>query len=766
MASASKSVWAIDVGNSSLKAVCFRLGGDNIEVTESIVIEHSFILSAPGVDEARRENAIAEAITKLVERRDLRNEEIIVSVAGQTSFARFIKLPPVDKKKIPKMIQFEAQQQIPFDIHEVEWDYQLMTDPDTPDASVGIFAIKNDLIASILSHYTSHNIRIGYVQMAPIALYNYVCTEFDDITASPKKATIILDMGTDNTNLVICAGRNIWQRCIPMGGNSFTQAIADAFSIDFEKAEKYKRAAVSSKYSKQIFQAMKPVYTKMSEEIQRSIGYYLSTSNVEFTKLIASGGGFRLQGIAKFIQQSLGVKIVMPSDFKKLTLTEDVNAAKFHESVLDLGVVYGLGVQALGKSPISTNLLPRKLARTMAWKQKARYFNIAAAMLLVVAVLAFGRAMKDKIAYSTNSSVRSSVQNYISTAQQVQSELSEQESKNEPLAMQMDKYFGYFDHRDIVPAFVEGIVSCLPSAASNPQQAPMYEAFAAGDIKALVQTPRNERKQIFVTSVTIDYSPSIASAQFGQTRAATTRRDTRGGGGMDMGMGMGMPGMDGMGMGMDMGMGMGMGMDMGMGMGMGMGGLDRQDAEAADSDGPGFVVILEGYTPYENIGELMDPPGVADNKDRWGLITYLENFANVYTRNKLSLFEKSSSNHFIYEHGVVEIGDSKMPVGIGKQVTKIRVEGDESTDPARRAAATRRDTSKIVERELVLIDPMTGEEMSKTFMLDSGGVKQFDAYGQEIKVVRDNWFRIKAKFLWKDAPGDKADSGADAFPTF
>ena len=745
MASASKSVWAIDVGNSSLKAICFRQNGDNVEVTENIVIEHSFILSAPGVDEIKRERAISEAIAKLAEKRDLRNEEIIVSVAGQTSFARFIKLPPVDKKKIPKMIQFEAQQQIPFDIHEVEWDYQLMTDPDSPDASVGIFAIKNDLIASILSHYSDHNIRVSYVQMAPIALYNYACYEYDDITVAPKKATIILDMGTDNTNLVICAGKNIWQRCIPMGGNSFTQAVADAFNIDFEKAEKYKRGAAASKYSKQIFQAMRPVYTKFSEEVQRSIGYYLSTSNVEFTKVITSGGGFRLQGVAKFIQQSLGIKIVMPSDFKKLTLAEEVNAAKFYESVLDLGVVYGLGIQALDKSSIGTNLLPRKLARTMAWKQKSKYFNIAAAMLLVVAILSFGRALKDKVAYSGGSSVRSSIQSQIASAQQVQSELSEMEAKNEPLDMQIDKYFGYFNYRDIVPSFIEGIVACLPNAKSNPEQAAMYEAFAQGNIKALMQTPREKRKQIFITSVTVDYAASIASAQFGQTKAGAVRRDTGGMGmGMD-GMGMGMPGM-----GMD---GMGMGMP---GMDMGMMGLDRTDAEAADSDGPGFVLILEGYTPYEKLGELMDPPGVADDQTKWGLITYLENFAKVYTRNQLSLFEKSSSNHFVYEYGIVDIADSKMPIGIGKKVTKVRVEKEGEGEPGKRVVTVTRDNAKIVDKEDVLIDPMTGEEMSKTFKLDANGVKQFDAYGAEITITRDSWFRIKAKFLWKDAPGKEA----------
>ena len=752
MASAPKSVWAIDVGNSSLKAICFRQAGENLEVVDNIVIEHSLILSAPDVDETMREQAISSAIEKLASERDLTNQQLIISVAGQTSFARFIKLPPVEEKKIPKMVAYEAEQQIPFDIQEVEWDYQMMTDSDSPDALVGIFAIKNDLIASILSHYTENSLRVSAVQMSPVCLYNFACYEYSGITSTPKKATILLDMGTDNTNLVICSGKNVWQRCIPMGGNSFTQAIASAFNISFDKAEKLKRGAQTSKYAKQIFQAMRPVYTKLSEEVQRSIGFYLSSGNVEFVRVVAIGGGFKLQGVAKFLQQSLGIKMVLPTEFKKITLGEGVNAAKFHENILDFGVAYGLGVQGASQAAIETNLLPRKLARIMNWKQKSNYVNIAAIILVAVAVLAFGRAMKDKVAYATNSSQRSAIAATIGQAQQVQSRLSEQQDRSRPLTQKMERYFGYFEGRDVLPSFVGGLVSCLPNAENTPDYAHLYQAFNAGDVETISRIPRGERKQIFVTKFSIDYVPSVAGAAFGQTRTRTTRAADTGMGGMGMDMGMGMPGM-----GMDMGMGMGMpGMGMpGMGMDMGMPGMSdfgRTDDSAVAADGAGFIIEIEGYSPFENFGMLMDPPGVADDQSRWGLITRLENFKKIYTRKKFKLFEKDSSNHFVYEYGEVDIKDSKMPVGIGKEVTKVRVETTQ-TDGARRTSRAASD--RVIEKEQVLIDPMTGEEMSKTFKLDSNGVKQFDEYGEEIIITRDHWFRIKAKFLWEDAPEKK-----------
>ena len=79
-------------------------------------------------------------------RKEVGTEEVAISIAGQSSFARFIKLPPVEKKRVPEIVQFEAVQQIPFDINEVEWEWQSMDDPDSPDTEVVIFAVKNELI--------------------------------------------------------------------------------------------------------------------------------------------------------------------------------------------------------------------------------------------------------------------------------------------------------------------------------------------------------------------------------------------------------------------------------------------------------------------------------------------------------------------------------------------------------------------------------------------------------------------------------------------
>ncbi len=728
MASKAKSVWAIDVGNCSLKALNLSSGNDGIEVLDFEVIEHSKILSSPDVNEQQREEELASSLAKFSEKHDLKGQYVAISVAGQTSFARFIKLPPVEPKKIPQIIQFEAAQQIPFDINEVEWDYQIMDEPDSPEVSVGIFAIKNEIVSDILDSYSAQNIRVSSVQMAPIALYNYAHYDNAAFSKQPKKATVVVDMGTDNTNIVICSENSVWQRSIPIGGNEFTESIADAFKLDFAKAEKLKRTAPVSKYSKQIFQAMKPVYTNFAEEIQRSIGYFSSTNNVELSNVVALGGGMKLQGLTKYLQQSLGVPVARPDSYQRLSIGQGTSSAKFHENLAEYGVAYGLGVQALGEAKIKSDLLPKRIARAMAWQQKSSILMIAASILLVAGVLCLMRAFIDKGAYASNEDARRSVKSALGRAKAASSALYEQENRDQPLTNAINKQFSLFNYRSVIPNFLDGLISCLPNAKNTPDQAKLFEAFNSGDINAIKAIPRNERKMLFITSCKIDYTDSVASSTFAIKQSSGRRRKTRSRNVDEEAMGMGM----------------------GMGTQSAMGGEGYQENDAEKKDGAGFLVVIEGYSPYAKIGELLDPAGVGNDQTKWGFITRLIHFNRLFKKGKFELFDKDSISSFVFEQGEVDLKSADMPDGIGEKVRVVRVQSKTSSKKTR--SRSRNNSSDRILEEDVLLDPMTGEEISKVAVIDETGLKQFDKSGEEKYEIRDHWFRIKAKFIWKDAP--------------
>jgi len=384
-----QTIWGIDVGKCALKALRLRLADDKVELLASDYITHAKILSQP---DANRDELIANALEKFLSRNDISNDQVVVAVPGQHTLARFSKLPPVDEKKIPEIVRYEADQQIPFDIDEVIWDYQTFQEEDSPEIEVGIFAMKRELIRDYLMHFENAGIEPLIVQSAPLALYNAV--QADGLISD--QTTIVLDIGAENTDLIVATPFSLWTRTIPLGGNNFTEALVKSFKLSFSKAENLKQSAASSKYARQIFQAMRPIFADLVQELQRSLGFYTSTHrDAKLTKCLAMGNAFKLPGLQKYLQQNLGLPVERPDSFNLMAPTAAVNAPQFKEQLLSFGVSYGLALQGLSRGRITSTLLPPEIARQVVWGKKRPFFGAAAACLLVVAGVLWMRQVWD-----------------------------------------------------------------------------------------------------------------------------------------------------------------------------------------------------------------------------------------------------------------------------------------------------------------------------------------------------------------------------------
>jgi type IV pilus assembly protein PilM len=710
MASKSGAVWALDIGSNSLKALHLSAEADVVEVIGFDNIQHGKIVTAEGVRAAEREELVALSLRQFVEQNNLGKDDVIISVPSQNSFARFVNLPPVEEKRIPEIVKFEAVQQIPFDINDVQWDWQMMTEMGSAESRVGIFAIKNEVVNSALEHFSRENIQVSYVQMAPMAIYNYVLYDHSDLVHPGGEATIVLNIGAENTDLVVCTSSTVWQRCILIGGNAFTKAIASTFKLNFEKAEKLKRTAPMSKYARQIFQAMRPVFTDLATEIQRSLGFYrTSNPNTKLSKIIALGGGTKMRGLLKYLQQTLEIPVERPDTFKKLAISPSVSAAKFHENVSDFGIVYGLGLQGLELGRIESNLLPRGIARSMAWASKARYFTVAAGLLLLVSVLAFGRVLFDKANYSDKSTERRITSEIIFEADQARRKNEAEKSTGSGYEAKIQKEFEVFKYRDVVPLLTETIISALPNEKNNPEQSELYTAFTAGDVETVLKTSRKERKQIFITEMRAYFVEDVNTEMFVSRADEYYERERY------------------------------RAQYTGAGTGQGVG--------TARKGEPGFLVTMVGHSPYKNIDELMDPAGVEDDRSKWGFITRLTRLDDIVDGNSpFQLYKKTNVKHFDYDDGVLEAPEERVDTsrniltGIG--VEDIRFEKKQITREGER--------DEIGVR--ILIDPMTKEIISKVAELDEDGKEKLDRRGKPIYTVNDHWFMLNVKFLWRDAP--------------
>ncbi|QDT53133.1 Competence protein A [Caulifigura coniformis] len=393
-----RAAWGIDIGQSSFKAIKLQYS----EATDQVVaaafdyIQYPKILSQP---DAIPEEIVADAMKTFLSRNEVADDLIAISVPGHSSLARFIQLPPVESSRLAEIVKYEARQQIPFALEEVIWDFQPLGSGVEEsgyllDAEVGLFAMKRDQVNNAMRPFINNKLEIELVQTAPLALYNVL--SFDELGIKRGEAvhprdeyTIVLDMGCDNTTLMISNGPKIWIRNIPVGGNHFTRALTKEMKLSFAKAEHLKCNATKSPDPRAVFQALRPVFNDYVSEIQRSIGFFSSVNRqAKVNKVVGLGNGFKLAGLQKFLQQNLQYEVEKPDGFKSLAGDSVVNSALFVDNVLSFAVPYGLALQALEVTRIRTTLLPPEIATARMVRRKKPWAVLTAAGVLVGASVA------------------------------------------------------------------------------------------------------------------------------------------------------------------------------------------------------------------------------------------------------------------------------------------------------------------------------------------------------------------------------------------
>ncbi len=389
----ARAAWGIDIGQSALKALKLRYfedAGQAVAVAFDY-IPYPKILSQP---DAIPEEIIGQAMQTFLSRNEVAGDLIAISVPGQSALARFIQLPPVETSKLAEIIKYEARQQIPFALEEVIWDYQPLGAGAEEsgyllDAEVGLFAMKREQVQQQLKPFNDAKLEVELIQIAPLTLYNVLT--YDELGIRPGKDSdaedeysIMLDMGCDNTALLVSNGKKIWVRNVPLGGNHFTRALTKEMKLSFAKAEHLKCNATKSPDPRAVFQALRPVFNDYAAEIQRSIGFFSSVNRqAKVSKVIGVGNGFKLAGLQKFLQQNLQYEVERPDTYKALAGDSVLNAPLFAENVLSFAVSYGLALQVLGQTTIRTSLLPPEIITARKIRKKKPWAVAAAAVLLV-----------------------------------------------------------------------------------------------------------------------------------------------------------------------------------------------------------------------------------------------------------------------------------------------------------------------------------------------------------------------------------------------
>jgi hypothetical protein len=170
--------------------------------------------------------------------------------------------------------------------------------------------------------------------------------------------------------------------------------------------------------------------------------------------------------------------------------------------------------------------------------------------------------------------------------------------------------------------------------------------------------------------------------------------------------------------------------------------------DMAEGKKAGFVVVMSGYLPYKDAELLLDPTGASDDKTKWGVITRLMNLDKYFDSNSpFELYKKTRLEHFQLKIGDVDVASKEMPSGIGVLNSKKK---DDLP------------SKKLNSDEDSLLDPMTKEVISKVPQYDQNGKIATDKNGKELYKVNDQWFTLKAKFIWREAAGAESAKKGEA----
>jgi type IV pilus assembly protein PilM len=385
----AKTAWGVELGTSSVKAV--KLSGDRGGVSledVAIVGLAEFGLGAG----TSHEDATAGALNELRTSKGIKKgDEVFVSISGQNTLGRIISLPPVAKERVRETIENEARSQIPIKLEEAVWDFQIIDDDDPDELRVNLYAAKKDVVEGIVNVCDNAGLLITGIQVAPLGIYNFIKYEMDD---SVSDACVAIDIGADNTDVIIIDGQKTYVRVVPVAGNEITKALRARFKLSADDAEKLKRRAHKSKDAAAVFEAMKPPLKDMVGEIYRAVGFYKSQhEDANINQLVMMGNGSKLLNIKKFFEQQLQYQVHKVDTPVRVALSRSVDPTEVQNNIQSLTVAIGLALQGLDLDEVnSINLIPPEyLERQAAAKIRAPFYAagaIAAAGGLIALLLA------------------------------------------------------------------------------------------------------------------------------------------------------------------------------------------------------------------------------------------------------------------------------------------------------------------------------------------------------------------------------------------
>ncbi len=417
MAAANKVI-AVDLGTSTLKVAEFGISrGGALTLLRFGVAE----LGLDPNKEEERAKFITPTLSKLFKEQGIKGREVYLSISGQSVFMRFVKLPPVDPAQVEQVVKFEAQQNVPFPIDEVTWDYQMMParTAGSSEAEAVIVAIKKEVIEAEVEAVERVGVKIKQVDVAPFALLN----AFRYSELQTNECSLIIDIGARSTNLVFVEKNSFWIRNVPIAGNQISQSICNEMQEPFTAAETLKKGkgfvSLGGVYADpddadaaRISKLIRSTLTRLHVDINRSIAFYRTTLNGAPPKRVyLTGGSSQLPYLDLFIADKLSLPIAYFNPLRNVTLSPNLQSTELVQNSCYTAELVGLALRATGSSPAEVILdAPSLAARADKRRKQPYYFGALAAWVVLIACICLYYYQQTNVAEAMAKNLRDNTQ--------------------------------------------------------------------------------------------------------------------------------------------------------------------------------------------------------------------------------------------------------------------------------------------------------------------------------------------------------------------
>ncbi|MBE9505079.1 MAG: type IV pilus assembly protein PilM [Proteobacteria bacterium] len=344
-----KKIFALDIGSYSIKLIELNSSKKGYQLANmaSVPLPPEAIVDGALMDTG----AIVDAIRNLISSAGVKGGDVAVSVSGHSVIIKKISLPAMTENELADSIQWEAEQYIPFDIADVNLDFQILgpNAVDQTQIDVLLVAAKKEIIDDYTAVIAEAGLNAVVIDIDAFAAQNMVEINYP---AEEGEVVATVNVGAELSNInIVKDGVSLFTRDVANGGNQFTEEIQKRFGVSYENADAAKLGGeVEGVDADEVKEVLQEVSGLLSSEIARTIDFFMATNPEDSVrKAYICGGGAKTEGLDKSLADKLGVPVEVVNPFSAISYNEKNFDPEYLDDVApSFGVAVGLAIRREG----------------------------------------------------------------------------------------------------------------------------------------------------------------------------------------------------------------------------------------------------------------------------------------------------------------------------------------------------------------------------------------------------------------------------------